>query len=563
MADFFDKYYVQTVGSSHLSALDEQEHGSNADWRAEALGRSPWVEDPWAGDDRLLTFKSVVLPHAELLMSDRWPDADEDERHRQQRQFQCLTDADETRAEAALALKAAMSGVGSKVVAARSARAELALDDSIALVVAPGRWDVEVEPASRQRTHDELSAATADTMALVAAAEAAAKQGAARAAAQAPVTKEVGPMAEPAPEAQSATPATPGLALEIPALVPDEAAAEAELASLRAEAAEMAAAHDLPVGIIAVVQVVSAEAAETESARAAEEAGAATKLQARARGHGARRRGAGSATAADAAATLEEDFVPVEPDGPFRPGFAREAQAQAKAQAQAQAQAQAAGAKTVVVLLGPPCSGKRAHAHRIAEAVKLPRLSLAELLGAAAATGAGDVPEAPATEDLLIDLVHERLRGAECARGIVLEGFPPAVAQAEQLDALLAGLGEKVTVVIALEAPDSVLAERVSGRWVHMPSGRSYHGTFARPRSLAEGSVPSPETMLDDDTGEPLAQLPDDTTAALATRLQAYREQAPPLMEYYEAAGVLVSVDASAPQEEVWASIDAVLPYVE
>ncbi|KOO30443.1 type 2 adenylate [Chrysochromulina tobinii] len=69
--------------------------------------------------------------------------------------------------------------------------------------------------------------------------------------------------------------------------------------------------------------------------------------------------------------------------------------------------------------------------------------------------------------------------------------------------------------------------------------------------------------MLDDDTGEPLAQLPDDTTAALATRLQAYREQAPPLIEYYEAAGVLVSVDASAPQEAVWASIDAVLPYVE
>ena len=559
MADFFDKFLVQTVGSSHLSALDEQEHGSNADWRAEALGRSPWVEDPWTGDDRLLTFKSVVLPHAELLMGDRWPDADEDERHRQQRQFQCLTDADETRAEAALALEAAMSGVGSKVVAARSARAELALDDSIALVVAPGRWDVEVEPASRQRTHDELSAATADTMALVAEAEAAAKQAAARAAAQAPVTKEVDPAAEPAPEAQAANPATPGLALEIPALVPDEAAAEAELASLRAEAAEMAAAHDLPVGIIAAIQVVSAEAAETETARAAEEAGAATKLQARARGHGARRRGAGSsigsAIAADAAATLEEDFVPVEPDGPFRPGFAREAQAQA--------QAQAHPAKTVVVLLGPPCSGKRAHAHRIAEAIRLPRLSLAELLGAAAATGAGDVPEAPVTEDLLIDLVHERLLGAECARGIVLEGFPPAVAQAEQLDALLAGLGEKVTVVIALEAPDSVLAERVSGRWVHVPSGRSYHGAFARPRSLAEGSVPSPETMLDDDTGEPLAQLPDDTTAALATRLQAYREQAPPLIEYYEAAGVLVSVDASAPQEAVWASIDAVLPYVE
>ena len=185
MGEFFDTFLVPPVGSSHLSALDEQEHGSNADWRAEALGRSPWVEDPWAGDDRLLTFKSVVLPHAELLLNDRWPDADEDERNRQQRQFQRLTDADETRAEAALALEAAMSGVGSKVVAARSARAELALDDSIALVVAPGRWDVEAEPASRQRTHDELSAATADTMALVAEAEAAAKQ-----AAQAPVTKE-------------------------------------------------------------------------------------------------------------------------------------------------------------------------------------------------------------------------------------------------------------------------------------------------------------------------------------------------------------------------------------
>ena len=312
----------------------------------------------------------------------------------------------------------------------------------------------------------------------------------------------------------------------------------------------MAAAHDLhDLPVVGIIAVVSAEAAETETARAAEEAGAAAKLQARARGHGARRRGAGSATGVDAAATLEEDFVPVETDGPFRPGFAREAQAQA------------AGAKTVVVLLGPPCSGKRAHARRIAEAIGLPRLSLAALLGAR--YGARDGAEAPATEGLLMDLVHVRLRGDECARGIVLEGFPPAVAQAEQLDALLAGLGEKVTVVIALEAPDSVLAERVSGRWVHVPSGRSYHGAYARPCSLAEGSVPSPETMLDDETGEPLAQLPDDTTAALATRLQAYREQAPPLIEYYEAAGVLVRVDASAPQEAVWASIDAVLPYVE
>ena len=67
MAEYFDTFLVPPVGSSHLSALDEQEHGSNADWRAEALGRSPWVEDPWAGEDRLLTFKSVVLPHAELL----------------------------------------------------------------------------------------------------------------------------------------------------------------------------------------------------------------------------------------------------------------------------------------------------------------------------------------------------------------------------------------------------------------------------------------------------------------------------------------------------------------
>ena len=128
------------------------------------------------------------------------------------------------------------------------------------------------------------------------------------------------------------------------------------------------------------------------------------------------------------------------------------------------------------------------------------------------------------------------------------------------LDVMLDGSGDKVSLVLALEVPDEVLTERICGRWVHKDSGRSYHVKFATPKSLTEGATPSVETMLDDETGEPLMQRADDTEEALGKRLQGYHEQTVPILDHYEPAGVVSRLNANIAPDEVWTSINKVLP---
>merc|ERR1712100_181411 len=93
--------------------------------------------------------------------------------------------------------------------------------------------------------------------------------------------------------------------------------------------------------------------------------------------------------------------------------------------------------------------------------------------------------------------------------------------------------GEKVTMVLSLEVPDSVLEARICGRWIHKKSGRSYHVKFFPPKSLKAGMTPSAETMRDDVTGEALMQRKDDTKEALGNRLAQYHSQTTPILGYY------------------------------
>ncbi len=238
--DFFDSFLLHPVGSTHQSALNGQEHGANHDWRAEALARSPWIDDPWGSDDDPLSCVKSALPHGELLISDQWPDAEDDERRRQQRQLQLLTEADD------------------------------ALSESIDQVVDPERWQVQADPA-HQRTKHELSVATADAMALVAEAEAATRYAAAHAAAPAavepmdqPVSRDVAPASASAPKALAAAPAAPP-----PARMSAGAAEQAQFAALKAEAAEMEAAHDVPFEARPSAQTLAdATAADAPSADA-------------------------------------------------------------------------------------------------------------------------------------------------------------------------------------------------------------------------------------------------------------------------------------------------------
>eukprot|EP00930_Biecheleria_cincta_P021102 TRINITY_DN15714_c0_g1_i2.p1 TRINITY_DN15714_c0_g1~~TRINITY_DN15714_c0_g1_i2.p1 ORF type:complete len:285 (-),score=56.98 TRINITY_DN15714_c0_g1_i2:79-891(-) len=192
--------------------------------------------------------------------------------------------------------------------------------------------------------------------------------------------------------------------------------------------------------------------------------------------------------------------------------------------------------RTVMILFGPPGAGKGTLSPHLVEALKVPQLSTGDMLRAAVAAGspvglqAKNVMEKGGlvSDDLVVGIIKERVASEDCACGFILDGFPRTVAQAKMLDGMLAESGDKVTQVVSLEVPESLLEERICGRWIHKASGRSYHIKGAPPKSLKPGMEPSPANMLDDQTGEPLMQRADDTKEALKSRLEGYHRETMP-----------------------------------
>ena len=172
--------------------------------------------------------------------------------------------------------------------------------------------------------------------------------------------------------------------------------------------------------------------------------------------------------------------------------------------------------KKVLILFGPPGAGKGSQAPKIVEKLGSPQLSTGDMLRNAVGNPSSEVgmqaKEVMSTgglvdDELVTNIIKERVQAEDCKGGFILDGFPRTLEQAKMLDAMLAEGGCKVSLVLALEVPDEVLTERICGRWVHKGSGRSYHKTFAKPKSLPEGETPTVENMLDDETGEPLMQV--------------------------------------------------------
>ena len=181
-----------------------------------------------------------------------------------------------------------------------------------------------------------------------------------------------------------------------------------------------------------------------------------------------------------------------------------------------------------LILLGPPGAGKGTQATVSSrEKFGIPQISTGDMLRAAVKAGtplgvaAKKVMDAGqlVSDDIIIGLVKERLKEPDCARGYLFDGFPRTIPQAEAMkDASVA-----IDYVLEIDVPDEEIIMRMSGRRVHPASGRTYHVKFNPPK--VEGK--------DDVTGEPLVQRDDDREETVRKRLEVYRAQTRPLVDYY------------------------------
>lgn len=180
-----------------------------------------------------------------------------------------------------------------------------------------------------------------------------------------------------------------------------------------------------------------------------------------------------------------------------------------------------------LILLGPPGAGKGTQATFICERYSIPQISTGDMLRAAIRAGTSLGLEAKAvmdsgklvSDDIIIGLVKERLQQSDCAKGYLLDGFPRTIPQAEAMK----GVGVMIDYVLEIDVPDGDIVARMSGRRVHLASGRTYHVKFNPPK--LDGK--------DDVTGDPLIQRDDDQEATVLKRLAIYHSQTKPLIEYY------------------------------
>ena len=165
------------------------------------------------------------------------------------------------------------------------------------------------------------------------------------------------------------------------------------------------------------------------------------------------------------------------------------------------------------------------------------------------------------SDDIVVGIIRDRIKEADCKHGFILDGFPRTLAQTKALDKMLAEEGACVTKVVELEVPDSVLEERITGRWIHKSSGRSYHVKYAPPKSMKKDANGKPvaESMTDDATGEALMQRKDDTADALKKRLASYHNETVPILAHYEPNGIVKAVNANQGMDGVWTQILAQL----
>jgi len=180
-----------------------------------------------------------------------------------------------------------------------------------------------------------------------------------------------------------------------------------------------------------------------------------------------------------------------------------------------------------IILLGAPGAGKGTQATFIKEKFNIPQISTGDMLRAAVKAGTPLGLEAKAFMDsgglvpdsVIIGLVSERIKEADCANGFLFDGFPRTIPQADAMKAA----GVMIDYVVEIDVPDSAIIERMSGRRSHPASGRTYHVKFNPPKVAGK----------DDVTGEDLVQREDDKEETVKKRLEVYHSQTKPLVDYY------------------------------
>ena len=181
-----------------------------------------------------------------------------------------------------------------------------------------------------------------------------------------------------------------------------------------------------------------------------------------------------------------------------------------------------------LILLGGPGAGKGTQANYIKEKYQIPQISTGDMLRAAVKAGTelgkkakeymdsgGLVPD-----EVIIGLVKERIKEADCAKGFLFDGFPRTIPQADAMKEA----GVAIDAVVEIDVPDEEIVKRMSGRRAHLASGRTYHVIYNPPK--VEGK--------DDVTGEPLVQRDDDKEEVVRKRLDVYHAQTEPLVNYYK-----------------------------
>ncbi len=212
----------------------------------------------------------------------------------------------------------------------------------------------------------------------------------------------------------------------------------------------------------------------------------------------------------------------------------------------------------VLIPLGPPGAGKGTQARMLEDKFGLVQLSTGDLLreAVAAKTEAGKAAKAVmeagelVSDEIVIAILRDRMAQPDCAKGVILDGFPRTTVQAEALDDLLASSGQKINSAISLEVEDAEMVIRISGRYTCAGCGEGYHDKF---------KLPVEDGKCDKCGHTEFKRRADDNAETVASRLTAYHAQTAPLIDYYKAQGVLKGIDAMGQIDDIARDLQGVM----